>query len=41
MSKGVVNDRMEQRVKASEREMEEKVKTASCNLKILDIGNGG
>jgi hypothetical protein len=36
----MVNDRMEQRVKASEREMEEKVKSASCSLKILDMDLG-
>jgi hypothetical protein len=40
VSKGMVNDRMEQRVKASEREMEEKVKSASCSLKILDMDLG-
>ncbi len=40
VSKGMVNDRMEQRVKASEREMEEKVKSASCCLKILDMDLG-
>ncbi len=37
VSRGMVNDRMEQRVKASEKEMEEKVKTAGCSLKILDF----
>jgi hypothetical protein len=40
VSRGMVNDRMEQRVRASEREMEEKVKAASCSLKILDIDLG-
>jgi hypothetical protein len=40
VSSGMVNDRMEQRVKASEREMEEKVKAASCSLKLLDIDFG-
>jgi hypothetical protein len=40
VSSGMVNDRMEQRVKASEREMEEKVKAASCSLKLLDINFG-
>jgi hypothetical protein len=40
LSSGMVNDRMEQRVKASEREMEEKVKAASCSLKLLDIDFG-
>jgi hypothetical protein len=37
---GMVNDRMEQKVRASEKEMEEKVKMASCNLKILDFDFG-
>jgi hypothetical protein len=37
VNNGMVNDRMEQKVRASEREMEEKVKGACCNLKILDI----
>ncbi len=36
VSRGMVNDRMEQRVRASEREMEKKVKGVSCNLKLLD-----
>jgi hypothetical protein len=40
VSSGMVNDRMEQRVKASEKEMEEKVKAASCSLKLLDIDFG-
>jgi hypothetical protein len=37
VNNGMVNDRMEQRVKASEKEMEEKVKSSCCNLKILDM----
>ncbi len=37
VNRGMVNDRMEQRVKASEKEMEEKVKIAGCSLKILDF----
>jgi hypothetical protein len=40
VSSGMVNNRMEQRVKASEREMEEKVKAASCSLKLLDMDFG-
>ncbi len=37
VNRGMVNDRMEQRVKASEREMEEKVKMACCNIRLLDF----
>ncbi len=33
---GMVNDRIEQMVRVSEKEMEEKVRLASCNLKIKD-----
>ncbi len=40
VNKGMFNDRMEQRVKASEKEMEDKVKAASCSLKILDMDFG-
>jgi hypothetical protein len=40
VNKGMFNDRMEQRVKASEKKMEDKVKAASCSLKILDMDFG-
>jgi hypothetical protein len=40
VNKGMFNDRMEQRVKASEKEMEDKVKAACCSLKILDMDFG-
>jgi hypothetical protein len=40
VNRGMVNDRMEQRVKALEKEMEEKVKAASCSLKLLDFDFG-
>jgi hypothetical protein len=37
---GMVNDRMEQKIRASEKEMEEKLRVASCSLKILDFDFG-
>jgi hypothetical protein len=40
ISNGMVSDRMEQQVRVSEKEMEDKVRQASCNLKILDIDFG-
>jgi hypothetical protein len=40
ISDGMVSDRIEQRVRGSEKEMEEKVRTACCNLKIMDIDFG-
>jgi hypothetical protein len=40
ISDGMVNDRMEQKIRASEKEMEEKLRVASCSLKILDFDFG-
>jgi hypothetical protein len=40
VSDGMVSDRIEQRVRGSEKEMEEKVRVACCNLKIMDIDFG-
>jgi hypothetical protein len=40
VNRGMVNDRMEQRVRASEKEMEEKIRVASCSLKLLDFDFG-
>jgi hypothetical protein len=40
VSEGMVNDRIEQRVRGSEKEMEEKVRIACCNLKVMDIDFG-